>query len=117
MHVTCTDDSFKSGAGNFEMSGGTITGNKIGVSLFTRYDGKGYSTNNITKSSKFTMTGGEIKNNTDIGVDMGSNKLQNFHAGGELTVGGTAKIQDNSNKNTNSYGNVYFHYGEIKLAS
>lgn len=117
VHVTCTDDSFKSGAGNFEMSGGTITGNKIGVSLFTRYNSKEYSTNNITKSSKFTMTGGEIKNNTDIGVDMGYNKLDNFHAGGELTVGGTAKIQDNSNKNTNGYGNVYFRYGEIKLAS
>ena len=117
VHVTCTDDSFKSGAGNFEMSGGTITGNKIGVSLFTRYNSKEYSTNNITKSSKFTMTGGEIKNNTDIGVDMGYNKLDNFHAGGELTVGGTAKIQDNSNKNTNGYGNVYFRYGEIKLTS
>lgn len=116
VHVTCTDDSSRSGAGRFEMSGGTIKGNEIGVSLFTRYDGKGYSTNNITKSSKFTMTGGEIINNTEIGVDMGYNKLQNFHAGGELTVGGTAKIQDNSNKNTNSYGNVYFRYGEIKLA-
>ena len=117
VHVTCTDDSSRSGVGNFEMSGGTITGNKIGVSLFTRYDGKGYSTNNITKSSKFTMTGGEIINNTKIGVDMGYNKQQNFHAGGELTVGGTAKIQDNSNKNANSYGNVYFRYGEIKLTS
>ncbi len=117
VHVTCTDDSSRSGVGRFEMSGGTIKGNKIGVSLFTRYDGKGYSTNNITKSSKFTMTGGEIINNTEIGVDMGYNKLQNFHAGGELTVGGTAKIQDNSNKNTNSYGNVYFRYGEIKLTS
>ena len=116
VHVTCTDDSLRNGAGRFEMSGGTIKGNEIGVSLFTRYDGKGYSTNNITKSSKFTMTGGEIINNTKIGVDMGYNKLQNFHAGGELTVGGTAKIQDNSNKNTNSYGNVYFRYGEIKLA-
>lgn len=93
VHVTCTDDNnSRSGVGNFEMSGGTITGNKIGVSLFTRYNSKEYSTNNITKSSKFTMTGGEIKNNTDIGVDMGSNKLDNFHAGGELTVGGTAKI-------------------------
>lgn len=117
VHVTCTDDSFRSGVGNFEMSGGTITGNKIGVSLFTRYNSKEYSTNNITKSSKFTMTGGEIKNNTDIGVDMGYNKQQNFHAGGELTVGGTARIQDNSNKNAYSYGNVYFRYGEIKLAS
>ena len=29
----------------------------------------------------------------------------------------TAKIQDNSNKNTNGYGNVYFRYGEIKLTS
>lgn len=116
VHVTCTDDNnSRSGVGNFEMSGGTIKGNKIGVSLFTRYDGKGYSTNNITKSSKFTMTGGEIKNNTDIGVDMGYNKLDNFHAGGELTVGGTAKIQDNSNKN--AYGNVYFRYGKIKLTS
>lgn len=117
VHVTCTDDSFRSGAGCLEMSGGTIKENKIGVSLFTRYDGKGYSTNNITKSSKFTMTGGEIINNTKIGVDMGYNKQQNFHAGGELTVGGTAKIQDNSNKNANSYGNVYFRYGEIKLTS
>ena len=118
VHVTCTDDNnSRSGVGRFGMSGGTITGNKIGVSLFTRYDGKGYSTNNITKSSKFTMTGGEIKNNTDIGVDMGYNKINFFHAGGELTVGGTAKIQDNSNKNTNGYGNVYFRYGEIKLTS
>lgn len=117
VHVTCTDDSYRSGAGSFEMSGGTITGNKIGVSLFTRYESKEYSTNNITKRSKFTMTGGEIINNTDIGVDMGYNKLENFHAGGELTVGGTAKIQDNSNKNTNGYGNVYFRYGEIKLTS
>lgn len=117
VHVTCTDDSFRNGVGSLEMSGGTITGNKIGVSLFTRYNSKEYSTNNITKSSKFTMTGGEIKNNTDIGVDMGYNKLENFHAGGELTVGGTAKIQDNSNKNAYSYGNVYFRYGEIKLAS
>lgn len=117
VHVTCTDDSSRSGVGCLEMSGGTIKENKIGVSLFTRYDGKGYSTNNITKSSKFTMTGGEIINNTKIGVDMGYNKQQNFHAGGELTVGGTAKIQDNSNKNANSYGNVYFRYGEIKLTS
>lgn len=118
VHVTCTDDnSSRSGVGSFEMSGGTITGNKIGVSLFTRYNSKEYSTNNITKSSKFTMTGGEIKNNTDIGVDMGYNKQDNFHAGGELTVGGTARIQDNSNKNAYSYGNVYFRYGEIKLAS
>ncbi len=116
VHVTCTDDNnFRSGVGSFEMSGGTITGNKIGVSLFTRYNSKEYSTNNITKSSKFTMTGGEIKNNTDIGVDMGYNKLENFHAGGELTIGGTAKIQDNSNKN--AYGNVYFCYGKIKLTS
>ena len=118
VHVTCTDDNIsRSGVGSFEMSGGTITGNKIGVSLFTRYNSKEYSTNNITKSSKFTMTGGEIKNNTDIGVDMGYNRLENFHAGGELTVGGTAKIQDNSNKNASGYGNVYFCYGEIKLAS
>ena len=117
VHVTCTDNNLSSGAGRFEMSGGTIKGNEIGVSLFTRYDGKGYSTKNITKSSKFTMTGGEIINNTEIGVDMGYNSQQNFHAGGELTVGGTAKIQDNSNKNTNGYGNVYFRYGEIKLTS
>ncbi len=117
VHVTCTDDSYKSGAGRFEMSGGTIKGNEIGVSLFTRYNSKEYSTNNITKSSKFTMTGGEIINNTEIGVDMGCNKHENFHAGGELTVGGTARIQDNSNKNAYSYGNVYFRYGEIKLTS
>ena len=117
VHVTCTDNSLRSGAGRFEMSGGTIKGNEIGVSLFTRYNGKEYSTNNITKSSKFTMTGGEIINNTKIGVDMGCNKHENFHAGGELTVGGTAKIQDNSNKNAYSYGNVYFRYGEIKLTS
>ena len=118
VHVTCTDDNiFRSGVGSFEMSGGTITGNEIGVSLFTRYNSAEYSTNNITKSSKFTMTGGEIINNTKIGVDMGYNKQQNFHAGGELTVGGTAKIQDNSNKNAYSYGNVYFRYGKIKLTS
>lgn len=117
VHVTCTDNNLSSGAGRFEMSGGTIKGNEIGVSLFTRYNGKEYSTNNITKSSKFTMTGGEIINNTEIGVDMGCNKLENFHAGGELTVGGTAKIQDNSNKNAYSYGNVYLRYGKIKLTS
>ena len=116
VHVTCTDYSSNSIAGRFEMSGGTITGNEIGVSLFTRYNGNGYSTNNIIQSSKFTMTGGEIINNTRIGVDMGYNRLEpDFHAGGELTVGGTAKIQDNSNKN--AYGNVYFRYGKIKLAS
>ena len=116
VHVTCTDDdSSRSGVGSFEMSGGTIKGNKIGVSLFTRYNGKGYSTNNIIKSSKFTMTGGKIINNTDIGVDMGCNSLGGtFHAGGELTVGGTAEIQNNGK---NNYGNVYFRYGEIKLAS
>lgn len=116
VHVTCTDVSSNSVAGRFEMSGGTIKGNEIGVSLFNRYDGKGDSTNNIIQSSKFTMTGGEIINNTKIGVDMGYNKHDNtFHAGGELTVGGTAKIQDNSNKN--AYGNVYFRYGKIKLTS
>lgn len=116
VHVTCTDVSSNSVAGRFEMSGGTIKGNEIGVSLFNRYDGKGDSTNNIIQSSKFTMTGGEIINNTKIGVDMGYNRHDStFHAGGELTVGGTAKIQDNSNKN--AYGNVYFRYGEIKLAS
>ena len=116
VHVTCTDVSSNSVAGRFEMSGGTITGNEIGVSLFNRYDGKGDSTNNIIQSSKFTMTGGKIINNTDIGVDMGYNRHDKFfHAGGELTVGGTAKIQDNSNKN--AYGNVYFRYGKIKLTS
>ena len=118
VHVTCTDVSSNSVAGRFEMSGGTIKGNEIGVSLFNRYDGKGDSTNNIIQSSKFTMTGGKIINNTKIGVDMGYNRHDKFfHAGGELTVGGTAKIQDNSNKNTNGYGNVYFRYGEIKLTS
>ena len=116
VHVTCTDVSSNSVAGRFEMSGGTIKGNEIGVSLFNRYDGKGDSTNNIIQSSKFTMTGGEIINNTKIGVDMGYNRQDStFHAGGELTVGGTAKIQDNSNKN--AYGNVYFRYGKIKLTS
>lgn len=118
VHVTCTDVSSNSVAGRFEMSGGTIKGNEIGVSLFNRYDGKGDSTNNIIQSSKFTMTGGKIINNTKIGVDMGYNRHDKFfHAGGELTVGGTAKIQDNRNKNTNGYGNVYFRYGEIKLTS
>ena len=116
VHVTCTDVSSNSVAGRFEMSGGTIKGNEIGVSLFNRYDGKGDSTNNIIQSSKFTMTGGEIINNTKIGVDMGYNRHDNtFHAGGELTVGGTARISDNSNKN--AYGNVYFRYGKIKLTS
>ena len=115
VHVTCTDVSSNSVAGRFEMSGGTIKGNEIGVSLFNRYDGKGDSTNNIIQSSKFTMTGGEIINNTKIGVDMGYNRQDStFHAGGELTVGGTAKIQNNGK---NNYGNVYFRYGEIKLAS
>ena len=118
VHVTCTDDSSRSVDGKFVMSDGTITGNEIGVSLFTRYDGKGSSTQNIIQSSKFTMTGGEIINNTKIGVDMGYNIHDStFRAGGKLTVGGTARIQDNSNKNASSYGNVYFHYGEIKLAS
>mgnify|MGYP004647021679 CR=1 FL=1 len=118
VHVTCTDDSSRSVDGKFVMSDGTITGNEIGVSLFTRYDGKGSSTQNIIQSSKFTMTGGEIINNTKIGVDMGYNIHDStFRAGGKLTVGGTARIQDNSNKNASSYGNVYFRYGEIKLTS
>ena len=117
VHVSCTYEP-RSVDGKFVMSGGTIMGNEIGVSLFTYYDGKGYSKENIIQNSKFTMTGGEIINNTKIGVDMGYNKHDsNFRAGGELTVGGTAKIQDNSNKNAYSYGNVYFRYGEIKLAS
>lgn len=118
VHVTCTNDSSRSVAGSFEMNGGTIKGNEIGVSLFTYYDGRGYSKENIIQNSKFTMTGGEIINNTEIGVDMGHNiHDSNFRAGGKLTVGGTAKIQDNSNKNDYSCSNVYFRYGEIKLTS
>lgn len=114
VHVTCTNDGSRSVDGKFKMSGGTIKGNEFGVTLFTYYNDKG----NIIQNSKFTMTGGEIINNTKIGVDMGYNKHDNtFHAGGELTVGGTARISDNSNKNANSYGNVYFRYGEIKLTS
>lgn len=101
--------------GEFTMDGGTIKENKIGVSLYAIFNKKKYE---ILTSPKYTMTGGEIINNTEIGVDMGAysdgGTNSPYASGGELTVGGTAKIQNNGK---NNYGNVFFHYGEIKLAS
>ena len=100
--------------GEFTMDGGTIKENKIGVSLYAIFNKKKWE---ILTSPKYTMTGGEIINNTEIGVDMGaytdSGTNSSYSSGGRLFVGGTAKIQNNGN----NYGNVYFHYGEIKLAS
>ena len=101
--------------GEFTMDGGTIKENKIGVSLYAIFNKTKYE---IVTSPKFTMTGGEIINNTEIGVDMGAysdgGTNSPYASGGRLFVGGTAKIQNNGK---NNYGNVYFHYGEIKLAS
>lgn len=101
--------------GEFTMDGGTIKENKIGVSLYAIFNKKKFE---ILTSPKYTMTGGEIINNTEVGVDMGahtdSGTNSSYSSGGKLFVGGTAKIQNNDK---NNYGNVYFHYGEIKLAS
>ena len=117
VHVTVNSDYTNRPAvpGEFTMDGGTIKENKIGVSLYAIFNKKKYE---ILTSPKYTMTGGEIINNTEIGVDMGaytdSGTNSSYSSGGRLFVGGTAKIQNNGK---NNYGNVYFHYGEIKLAS
>ena len=116
VHVTVNSDNPNRPAvpGEFTMDGGTIKENKIGVSLYAIFNKKKWE---ILTSPKYTMTGGEIINNTEIGVDMGaytdSGTGSSYSSGGKLFVGGTAKIQNNGN----NYGNVYFHYGEIKLAS
>ena len=116
VHVTVNSDYTNRPAvpGEFTMDGGTIKENKIGVSLYAIFNKKKWE---ILTSPKYTMTGGEIINNTEIGVDMGaytdSGTNSSYSSGGKLFVGGTAKIQNNGN----NYGNVYFHYGEIKLAS
>lgn len=117
VHVTVNSDNSNKPAvpGEFTMDGGTIKENKIGVSLYAIFDKNKWE---ILTSPKYTMTGGEIINNTEIGVDMGaytdSGTNSSYSSGGKLFVGGTAKIQNNGK---NNYGNVYFHYGEIKLAS
>ena len=114
VHVTCNSDNpdIPVVPGKFTMDGGTIKENEIGVSLYAYfYDNK------VLKSPDFTMTGGEIINNTDIGVDMGcytdGGTNSPYGAGGHLFVGGTAKVQSNSKYN------VYFNFskGEIKLAT
>lgn len=114
VHVTCNSDNpnIPVVPGKFTMDGGTIKENEIGVSLYAYfYDNK------VLKSPDFTMTGGEIINNTDIGVDMGcytdGGTNSPYGAGGHLFVGGTAKVQSNSKYN------VYFDFskGEIKLAT
>lgn len=114
VHVTCNSDNpnIPVVPGEFTMDGGTIKENEIGVSLYAYfYDNK------VLKSPDFTMTGGEIINNTDIGVDMGcytdGGTNSPYGAGGHLFVGGTAKVQSNSKYN------VYFDFskGEIKLAT
>ena len=117
VHVTVNSDNPNKPniPGEFTMDGGTIKENKIGVSLYAIFNKTKYE---IVTSPKFTMTGGEIINNTEIGVDMGAysdgGTNSPYASGGRLFVGGTAKIQNNGK---NNYGNVYFHYGEIKLAS
>lgn len=112
VHATCSNGTSIIPS-TFKMTGGTIEGNETGVSLCSYFDDKGFSTDNIIKKSTFTMTAGEIINNTEIGVDMGVyHYYTNSGAGGSLSVGGTAKIQNNGD-----YGNVYFSNGEIKLAS
>lgn len=101
--------------GEFTMDGGTIKENKIGVSLYAIFNN---TKDKILTSPKYTMTDGKIINNTEIGVDMGAysdgGTNSPYASGGSLFVGGTAKIQNNGK---NNYCNVYFHYGEIKLAS
>lgn len=117
VHVTVNSDNPNRPdvPGEFTMDGGTIKENKIGVSLYAIFNKKKYE---ILTSPKYTMTGGEIINNTEVGVDMGaysdSGTNSPYSSGGRLFVGGTAKIQNNGK---NNYGNVFFHYGEIKLAS
>ena len=117
VHVTVNSDNPNRPdvPGEFTMDGGTIKENKIGVSLYAIFNKKKYE---ILTSPKYTMTGGEIINNTVIGVDMGAysdgGTNSPYASGGRLFVGGTAKIQNNGK---NNYDNVYFRYGEIKLAS
>ena len=112
VHATCSNDTTIIPS-TFKMTGGTIKGNETGVSLCSYFNGKGFSTDDIIKKSTFTMTAGEIINNTEIGVDMGVYQYGSYSgAGGSLSVGGTAKIQNNG-----EFGNVYFSNGEIKLAS
>ena len=114
VHVTCNSDNpnIPVVPGKFTMDGGTIKENEIGVSLYAYF-----CDNKVLKSPDFTMTGGEIINNTDIGVDMGcytdGGTNSPYGAGGHLFVGGTAKVQSNSKYN------VYFDFskGEIKLAT
>lgn len=112
VHATCSNGTTIIPS-TFKMTGGTIKGNETGVSLCSYFNGKGFSTDDIIKKSTFTMTAGEIINNTEIGVDMGVYHYgSDSGAGGSLSVGGTAKIQNNG-----EFGNVYFSNGEIKLAS
>lgn len=117
VHVTVNSDNSNKPAvpGEFTMDGGTIKENEIGVSLYAIFNKKKWE---ILTSPKYTMTGGEIINNTEVGVDMGaytdSGTNSPYSSAGKLFVGGTAKIQNNGK---NNYGNVYFHYGEIKLTS
>ena len=115
VHVTCypsyTNSDFPVG-GNFTMTGGTIKENDIGVDVFSYfYMENGRRTDKLQESAEFTMTGGEIINNTDMGVDMGvyaDGSSSNYESGGNLTVGGTARIQNNSNNGTYSWGNLFF---------
>lgn len=126
VHVTCypsyTSSDFPIG-GNFTMTGGTIKENDIGIDVFSYfYMENGRRTDKLQESAEFTMTGGEIINNTDMGVDMGlyaDGSSSNYESGGNLTVGGTARIQNNSNNGTYSHGNVYFDKcdKDIMLAS
>ena len=117
VHVTVNSDNPNKPnvPGEFTMDGGTIKENNIGVSLYAIFNKTKYE---IVTSPKYTMTGGEIINNTVIGVDMGAysdgGTNSPYASGGRLFVGGTAKIQNNGK---NNYGNVYFRYGEIKLTS
>lgn len=117
VHVIVNSDNPNRPAvpGEFTMDGGTIKENKIGVSLYAIFNKKKWE---IITSPKYTMTGGEIINNTEVGVDMGAysdgGTGSSYASGGRLFVGGTAKIQNNGK---NNYGNVFFRNGEIKLAS
>ena len=117
VHVIVNSDNPNRPAvpGEFTMDGGTIKENKIGVSLYAIFNKKKWE---IITSPKYTMTGGEIINNTEVGVDMGAysdgGTGSSYASGGRLFVGGTAKIQNNGK---NNYGNVFFRNGEIKLTS
>ena len=117
VHVIVNSDNPNRPAvpGEFTMDGGTIKENKIGVSLYAIFKKKKWE---IITSPKYTMTGGEIINNTEVGVDMGAysdgGTGSSYASGGRLFVGGTAKIQNNGK---NNYGNVFFRNGEIKLTS